>query len=45
MYMNYVFIINIFIRICIILDSKDFENSIEPELEHGPKLGINKNIL
>jgi len=39
------FIINLFIQIYIFLDSKDFENSIEPEVEHGPKLGKNKNIL
>jgi len=40
-----IFIIKIFIHICIFLDAKDFENNIEPEVEHGPKLGINKNIL
>lgn len=45
MHMNFVFFINLFIQICIFLDSKDFKNSIEPEVEHGPKLGINKNIL
>jgi len=39
------FIINLFIRIFIFLDTKDLQNNIEPEVKQGPKLGINKNIL
>lgn len=37
--------INLFIKICIFLDTKDLQNNIEPKVEHGPKLGINKNTL